>query len=168
MIAEIKKTVRTRLRSASHSFGRCRGGAIAVELAFVAPIGIVLLMGVLEVSRAISHKMMLQAAARAGTNFGLIKPPKQGDLSPVTNAVRAGLPSHWQVTGDSASAQVTTAIQCQCEQSGAIACGTPCGAGERNQSFLRVDVTKQYVPLIKLPYWLPPVTLKNTSMVRLQ
>ena len=167
-MADTQPALRSRFRTAARSFGWCRRGAIAVELAFVAPVGIVLLMGVMEVSRAISHKMMLQAAARAGTNFGLIKPPKQGDLIPVTDAVRAGLPSHWQATGDSASAQITTAIQCQCEQTGAIACGAPCGAGERNQSFLRIDVSKQYVPLIKLPYWLPPVTLKNTSMVRLQ
>ena len=67
-MADTQPALRSRFRTAARSFGWCRRGAIAVELAFVAPVGIVLLMGVMEVSRAISHKMMLQAAARAGTN----------------------------------------------------------------------------------------------------
>lgn len=144
----------------------CSRAAIAIEFALVVPMAVVLLLGATEASRAISQTLALQSAARAGLNFGLIKPPIQGNLDPVVAAVRANLPADWN-TSDVSAASVSASVQCECEFTGAVACGGTCAAGERTQTFLKISVSKPYVPLLKVG-WMPAFKLANTSTMRLQ
>ncbi len=90
------------------AFARAECGAMAVEFGFIAPVVIALLLGVVEVSQAISDQLQVQAAARVGANFGLTKPPVQGNVQPVINSVRAALPADWL---DSANA--TQSCRCR-------------------------------------------------------
>jgi hypothetical protein len=144
----------------------CSRAAIAIEFALVVPIAVVLLLGTTEASRAISQTLVLQSAARAGLNFGLIKPPIQGNLDPVVAAVRANLPADWN-TNDASAASVSASMQCECEFTGAISCGGSCAVGERTETFLKISIAKPYAPLLKVG-WMPAFNLTSSSTMRLQ
>jgi Flp pilus assembly protein TadG len=143
-----------------------RDGAIAVEFGLIAPVLLVMLLGLVETSSAISTSISVQGAARAGTHFGLTKPPVQGDLAPVIAATRAAMPSGW-TSGDDA-AKVSASLVCECEVTGSIACGNACNANEKSLTYLKVDVSKAYTPIVKLHYFTSNYTIKNSSQVRLQ
>ena len=150
------------------AFGRSETGTMAVEFGFIAPVVIGLLLGVVEISQAISSQLQVQAAARVGSNFGLAKPPVQGNVQPVIDSVRAALPAEWIDSANAEKAVVAATILCECEVSGPAQCGAPCGAGERSQTYLRVDVTKPYTPMLQIRYLPLSFTLRDTSLVRLQ
>jgi Flp pilus assembly protein TadG len=149
-------------------FVGARDGAIAVEFGLIAPVMLVMLLGLVEVSSAISTSLSVQGAARAGTHFGLTKPPVQGDLGPVIAATRAAMPADWSSGGSSSGAQVSASLVCECEVTGPIACGKACNANEKSLTYLKVDVSKAYTPIVKLHYFASNHTFKNSSQVRLQ
>ena len=149
-------------------FARAEDGVMAVEFGFIAPVVIALLLGVVEISQAISSQLQVQAAARVGSNFGLAKPPVQGNVQPVIDAVRATLPPEWIATANADKAVIAATVTCECEVSGPAQCGVPCGQGERSQTYLRVDVTKPYAPMLQFRYMPMSFTLTDTSLVRLQ
>ena len=78
-------------------------GAIAVEFGLIFPVILVMLLGIVEASAAISANLQVQGAARTGAHFGLVKPPVQGDMSPIISATRAALPAGW-VSGNTDTA----------------------------------------------------------------
>lgn len=160
--------MRARPGSSTSNFVECSRGAIAVEFGFIAPVILVMLLGIVEVALALSNNMAVQAGARAGTHFGLIKPPVQGDMAPVTAAVKAALPSEWTSAGAQDAAQINATLTCECEVSGPIACTAPCGQGEKMQTYLKVDVSKVYTPLVTLRYFATNFEFKNSSQVRLK
>lgn len=157
-----------RLLSSIARAGRETRGAIAVELGIIMPVLLLLCLGLAEGSRAISHQLTIQAAARAGTAYGVVKPPVEGNTDAITGAAKAVLPDYWNTAAADDKASVTASLICQCEVSGAIQCGGTCASGERLQSFIQVDVRKRYVPLFGGPSWFPAMTLSDTSVVRLQ
>ena len=147
---------------------RSESGAIAVEFGFVFPLVLVILLGIVEASAAISANLSVQGAARTGAHFGLVKPPVQGDMAPVISATRAALPADWVSAGAANPAKIAANIACECELTGPVACGVPCSAGEQSLSYLKVDVSKVYTPLVALRYFSPSFEFKNSSQVRLK
>lgn len=141
------------------------GGTIAVEFGMIAPIVLVMLLGVIEVSSAISQNLAVQASARAGTDFGLTKPPVQGDMQPIVGAVKAAMPAGWAADGSKPNVKAT--LVCECEVSGPVACGGQCGQDERMQTYLKVDVTKNYTPIVNFRFFSTSVVFSNTSQIRL-
>jgi hypothetical protein len=156
-----------RIRNTLRFFGS-HEGTIAVEFGLIAPVLLVMLLGLVEVSSAISTSLSVQGAARAGTHFGLTKPPVQGDLAPVIAATRAALPAEWTGSGATDAAEVSASLVCECEVTGAIACGIACSKGEKSLTYLKVDVSKVYTPIVKLHYFTNKYAFKNSSQVRLQ
>ncbi len=167
MGAAFKQCIR-RFRDWCCPIASANNGAMAVEFGFIAPVVIGLLLGIVEISQAISSQLQVQAAARVGSNFGLTKPPVQGNVQPVIDSVRAALPAEWLDAANTDKAVVAASILCECEVSGPAQCGAPCGAGERSQTYLRVDVTKPYTPMVQIRYLPLSFTLRDTSLVRLQ
>lgn len=145
----------------------CGKGTIAVEFGLIAPVMLVLLLGVLEVSSAISSSLAVQGAARTGSQYGLTRPPIQGDVSGIIAATRAALPQSW-ASDDAASTKVNATVACECEVTGAIACGGTCAAGEQMMSYLKVDVARIYKPIVALRYFSTGYEFKNSSQVRLK
>lgn len=150
------------------SFRRDGSGTIAVEFAYMMPVFMVVMLCLGEVALAISDQMSVQAAARAGTHYGLQKPPLQGNVAPVIAAVEAAMPSRW-ISGDGGGKPIiAAAVLCECELTGPVQCGSACAKGERSQSFLKVDVTKVHKSILSFQGLKASLSLKNTSMVRLQ
>lgn len=158
----------SRAARAGRRFQAADNGTIAVEFGLVAPVVLVLLLGVVESSLAISDNLSVQAAARAGTHFGLTKPPLQGDMSSVIASARAAMPTDWAVPNGTNSAVVIASLKCECEITGPAVCGMPCGLGEASQTYLRVEVSKTYKPLLSSRYFSPSFQFKNASLVRLK
>ena len=156
------------LRLRGRAFLRNRSGTIAVEFAYMMPVFLVTLMCLGEVALAISDQMSVQAAARAGTHYGLQKPPAQGDVAPVIAAVEAAMPARWISGDDGGKPVIAAAVLCECEFTGPVQCGSACAKGERSQSFLKVDVTKVHKSILSFQGLKAQLSLKNTSMVRLQ
>lgn len=152
-------------RIPAFGFYRAQDGSIAVEFGYMLPVLLLLALTVGEAAMAISEQMSVQSAARAGTHFGLEKPPVQGDMQPIINSVKAAMPAGW--SGEE-QPTITAKIVCECEFTGPVQCGASCGKDERTQSFLQVDVTKRHSTMFSFQGWKPSVTLKNTSIVRLQ
>lgn len=146
-------------------FSGASDGAIAVEFGMIAPVILVMLLGVIEVASAISQNLAVQASARAGTDFGLTKPPLQGDMQPVVNAVKAAMPPEW--TSDGSNPTVNASLACECEVSGPVACGGQCGQNERMQTYLKVDVSRSYTPIVTFRFFTTSFRFSNSSQVRL-
>jgi hypothetical protein len=148
-------------------FVNAQSGSIAVEFGYLLPVVLVILLGLVEVAFAISNQLMVQGAARAGTQLGMSKPPVQGDVQPIVASVRAALPPSWVANESEDVADIQAEVICECEYTGNVACGQPCGSGERSQSFLRVNVSKRHYSLVKFRNWTPSIVLSNSSVVRL-
>lgn len=155
-------------RGILRAFADLESGAIAVEFGYLLPVLLVLILAAGEVGFAISDQLTVQAAARAGTHYGLKMPPSAGNLGPVINSVKAALPGSWQTANAVNKPVVAASIECECEFTGPIQCGLSCAKGERSQSYLKVDVSKVHASVISLRGWKPRLTLKNSSRVRLQ
>lgn len=152
----------------SRRFTSDQRGAVAVEFGFIFPLLITMLLGMIEVSQAISAHLAVQSAARTGAHFGLVKPPVQGDVAPIIAATKAAMPSNWTGSGATDPAEISASVYCECELTGPAACGTACAAGEKSLSYLKVDVAKTYTPLVQLRYFAPTFQFKNSSQVRLK
>ena len=70
--------------------GRERGGAAIVEMAFVLPIFIVLVLGQIESSRLGMVAQLLNTAAREGCRVAVINGKTQGDVQARVDAVLSG------------------------------------------------------------------------------
>lgn len=143
-------------------------GSIAVEFGVLLPVILAIMLGLVEIAMAVSDQLTVQGAARAGTQYGMQSPPKNGDVEPVIASVKAALPADWTAEGASDPAEISASVACECELTGSIACGDPCASGERKQSFLRVDVSKRHQTIVNFYDWSPNIVLSNTSQVRLQ
>lgn len=148
-------------------FDRASDGAIAVEFGMIAPIILVMLLGVIEVSSALSQNLAVQQAARAGTDYGMTRPPLQGDMAPIVKAVKAAMPPEWVSAGTQGDPSINATLVCECEVSGPIACGNQCAANEKKQTYLKVDVSKNYTPIVTFRFFNSSFNFSNTSQVRL-
>lgn len=63
-----------RLAGAVRSLWRCRGGATAVEFAFVGPIFLIMVLGIVEMGRAMWIKNTLQFAVEETTRYAMVNP----------------------------------------------------------------------------------------------
>lgn len=157
-----------KLAGALRQCAKSRDGVIAVEFGLIAPIILALVLGVVEVSRAIENYLSIQTATRAGTHFALSKPPVQGDMSRIVSSVRAALPPDWVSAADGSAPKITASMVCECDVTGPAACGAPCGVGEKQQTYIKVEVQKIYTPLVSFRYFSPSYQLKTASVVRLK
>lgn len=161
----------TRFDRAGHTLRQFAGslhGTIAVEFAMMAPVVLVMALGIVEIAVATSNGLAVQSAARAGTHYGLTKPPLQGDMSQIIAAVKAAMPASWTANGAADAPVITANLVCECEQTGPVACGAPCAKDEASLTYLKVDVSKTYTPIVTLRYFTPSFQFQNSSQVRLK
>jgi Flp pilus assembly protein TadG len=114
-------------------------GTAAVEFGFIAPVAVVLLIGVVDLGLVANTMMQLRAAARAGAQYAVENPT---DTDGIEQAVlnSGALPS--------GGVTVTPAVTCECKNGTAITCGSPCADGNPQRVLVSVAVTRNFVPLI--------------------
>lgn len=136
-----------------------KDGAAAVEFALLAPLFIMLIMGIADFGVYVNQRMQLENLARAAVEYVV----KGGDEVNVrSDILEASLPT-------SELDQVTTEGQttCECSSSGtAGVCGTSCENGAYQRRFYSMSITRTYNPLFVYPGL--PQQISITGYARLQ
>lgn len=115
-------------------------GVAATEFALVAPVLVILALGVIDVGNAVSENFDLKAAARVGAEFAVAN---STDTAGIEAAVRSAN------NNDSDALSVTTTVFCECSFQSSITCGESCPGTEDTtpRQFVTVSVTDSYNPL---------------------
>ena len=153
---------------ALRAFAQARSGAMTVELGLIAPLLILLLVGVYEVSRIIDTQQVLQSAARIGASYAVIRPPVQGDVTGIRNAITRTLPGEMTSGQGVDAAQITSSLSCECSGGAPIACTGSCAAGQARQTYISVNVSWRHKLLFGLPALPSRLRMSATSIMRLQ
>lgn len=147
------------------SLARDRGGASAVEFALIAPVLLLMLMGLIDGSQYIVQSMQVRAAAQAGADFA-----QRHGFNPaaITAAVQGA--TSLPTSGANALAVSTPVQATQCLDSTgklAAATGPTCPAGGPAGTFVAVNVQKPFTPLMAWP-GLSFAQIRAQSTVRIQ
>lgn len=138
-----------------------RDGSTAVEFALLAPMLLLLLAGVVDVSRLISQTMQVRAAAQAGADWA----QRNGwDAAGVTTAVASA------TTLPSVAAAPAPSLVRACVSGGQITAtsATTCASGAPVGEFVSVGARAPFRGLVPWPGLVLPDTLSATAMVRVR
>jgi Flp pilus assembly protein TadG len=138
------------------SFLRDAKGASAVELAIVAPMLLILLLGLFEFGTAVNEKSKVVAAARAGAQLALTGTT---DTATITNAVTAAT----GLTPADLTVNITTF--CECQDGTSVQCDGTCPVGTV-RTFISVDVSKPHEINMNVPGIDGTITLSSSATVR--
>jgi Flp pilus assembly protein TadG len=91
-----------RRRSAPARSGPGRAGAAAVEFAVVGSVFVILVLGIIEIGRALMVEHLLTNAAREGARLGVVEGKSTSDITTATYAALSGM----GISGDVATVEV--------------------------------------------------------------
>ena len=122
------------------------GGASIIELALVAPILATLLVGMVDLSRAYSHKLMLEQAAQRA-----IEKVQQYQSTTSTYgtlqteaAAAAGVPA----------TNVAIDYWLECDGTRAASYNSVCASGQTYGRWVQVDITGTFTPIFRVRRWM--------------
>jgi len=155
---------------------KLQSGQALVELAFLLPALILLLLGVIEIGRYAYISILVGNAARAGTAYGAQSLVTSADTTGITAAAVADFNNNGQ---DPTTLQVPAANQvttCGCDSSGSIvtancdpqinpSAGT-CTGGAHWVVTLAVTASGTFSSLFSYPGIPSPLTISRTSSMR--
>ncbi|HWY14624.1 MAG TPA: TadE/TadG family type IV pilus assembly protein [Rhizomicrobium sp.] len=158
---------RSPLRFFAHNVLRDNRGSPAIEFGLLAPILMLLLLGVVDFGRAYWDQVQVTAAAQAGAGYAV----KSGfDATSIANAVTSGGPAAIQ-----ASPAPTESCGCPNATSGITsASGTPpnctgiCASGGSPGTYVTVNSQVSFTTLFPWPGLPRPTPLTSTTTVRIQ
>lgn len=117
---------------------RCRKGLAAIEFALVAPITVLLLVGVMDLGNALQQKQRLSAAAQAGAAYALTFPADSAGIQAAINRMLSG----WSGVTVTVPAPV-----CECPgTAGTVDCDTVCPTGR--QSYVSITLSRPFTPML--------------------
>ena len=169
-------------RMLRYAMPRCRrltrlcggeAGLAAIELAILAPVLGVVLIGAIDYGTVFTRQSELANAVRAGTQFATIKRPSLNDPNPTAetyNAVVSALPANYSGTAPDVQ------LFCECpDGSGgpsctAIDCGVDAGGNPIDEFFFISISVQENIPLIlKYPGVFPnPYPATEAATMRLR
>lgn len=135
-----------------------RSGNVAVEFALIAPVALLMLIGITDYGMAIYDRMQLSSAVRAGVQYAM---HHSANPDTVEQVVMSAL------TIDHAAVTVTAAQVCECPGGAATECDSACPDGAR-RTFIRIDAVQQHDALFDYPGISNPTTLQAQAFVRIQ
>jgi len=138
----------------SSAFRRNDAGASAVEFALIAPVMLVMLMGLLDYAVAVFHRTELESAARAGAQYALVD---GFDATTITTAVEAS------TNLDTNFLTVTVTESCECPEDSppTVSCSDTCGVGSMTR-YANIDLSYTHTW-----FFLPgTTTLTGESIIR--
>lgn len=140
---------------------RAGRGQALVEMAFVAPLLILLVIGAIDFGRYLFQGIEVGNAARAGVQYGA--------QNAVTSMNAAGMATAAQNDAhDIGPLAVTASYYCTCDGSPGteyVSCsGMPaCAAGDHVDLYVKVLASETFTPLIAYPGMPNPVTIARTA-----
>ena len=145
---------------------RTERGVAAVELALIAPVIAIIILGVVDYGRVFTRTTTLANAAKAGTQFAMISRPQQGDLSAILTATQTALPD------DFAGTTPDVQLRCECPPVGSglqdcAAAEASCGVGTPS-IYVQITIQETYATLFDYQFIPPTVDLTEQSIMRLR
>jgi Flp pilus assembly protein TadG len=138
-------------------FIRARGAQSIVEMALLAPVFIVLVVGMVDVGRYAQFKIILGNSARAGAEYGSLNSATAFDASGMQTAAKNDAPTLSSLT-------VTPTYYCTCSDGTTTSC-TPTACSS-NHRILNVSVTAsaKFTPLFKYPFVGGSIVVTRTAI----
>jgi Flp pilus assembly pilin Flp len=137
-------------------------GSAAIEFGLIAPVLLILLIGLVELGFAVHQAMQVQAAAEAGAIYaGRYGWDQSGIASAVEHATGA----------DNVTADPAPTLFCGCPDAGGVAaaaCDVQCPDGNWPGRYARISASMPHVPILTglgLPI---PAVLTGHAVVRVQ
>jgi Flp pilus assembly protein TadG len=135
-----------------------RGQAIA-ELAVIAPLLILLLIGLVEVGRFADLSIMVGNAARAGVQYGAQNLVTAADTTGMQNAATADAQNVAGITA-------TASSFCKCADGSASTCQpTDCSANHR-LTYVTVTTSGTFTSLVHFAKIQPSITIGSSATMR--
>jgi Flp pilus assembly protein TadG len=129
-------------------------GASIVELAVIMTAMLLMVLGVIDLGRALYIKAEVANAARAGALYGA-----QGAIAATDTGGIAYAINHESADLNGSITNITTNYACQCLGGGTVTCGTgTCPAGTPLIGWLTVKCQVVYHPWLSIPYFNLPVS----------
>lgn len=138
---------------------RSEGGQSIIELALVTPVFLLMLAGVVDLSRWVYAGMEVASAARAAVQYGSLNRITAADSTGMTHAAQNDTP-------DVLGLAVTPTLYCQC--SNVLGTNVTCALASctRLVLFLQVDTSAVYKPVLHYPFIGSSVTVKAKAVMR--
>lgn len=141
----------------------CERGNSFIELAFIAPLLVMLLLGMVDISRAVSAKMQvvqlsqrsIERVQRSGFVYANL-PTLEAEIEVAGGTGTAATASAWLECGSSTTKLSFTST---------------CSTGQPYARFVAISVTRPFTPIFVPGYFLSSggtVTLEGSSGVRIQ
>lgn len=112
-------------------FRNCEKGTSAIEFGLLAPILLIMLLGLIDFGFAWIKKMELSSAARAGAQYALL----EGYDSTTVQSVVTNATNLTDITFD------TLTTYCQCEDGTSVTCGDTCTDGSSNRKWVTITIS---------------------------
>ena len=137
-------------------------GVAAIELAVIAPVLALMLVGMVDLGIGIYRKMQVQNAVQAGAQFAVLY-GFNADL--IAKAVLSATPAQ----GLTASPPPSKSCGCPTTTSVTPAtCGSPCSGGSVARTYVKVFAQNTYTTLLPYPLFPRSFTFTAQAMVKLQ
>ena len=161
-MASSRDIFRTHLRTCLRRLGalpREARGANSVEMALIAPVLLILLVGGIDLGGVIQELSRTTSAARAGAFYGA------RDIANTTNTAAIVQAARDDANDAQNKLAITATRSCECAGGGAVSCGDTCG-GQPPRMYVTVQVQSQHESLIPYPFLPESWTLKRSVSVR--
>lgn len=133
-------------------------GVASVEMALMLPVLVLLLLGVIDVSRAAFIGIKVINAASTGALYGAQGPAFAVDTSAIGQAAQDDA----SISGMS----VSSSVFCECSDGSASTCSAGDCSSSRMMSFVQVDTSASWTPMFSYPGIPSSVALKGHSVVQ--
>jgi Flp pilus assembly protein TadG len=141
------------------ALGRADGGSAIAEMAVIAPLIMLLLLGLVEVGRYAQFSIVVGNAARAGVQYGA---QNLGTADDTTGMQSAALTDAQNVAGLSA----TTSQFCRCSDGTSSTCQQSDCATSHRLVYVQVDVTGTFESLLHVPGIPGSQTITSRAVMR--
>lgn len=142
-----------------HRFARATEGAVAVEFVLMAPILMVMLVGLIDFGAAVSRQMQMSSAVHTGAQLAVARPPGSGDLDGIRAATRLAAPDD---RGGTQNIDVT--LFCEELDGTVVACDAAPVVGRA--TYVRVRLTEFWRFTFPYPGFGDGITLSADQTVR--
>jgi len=148
--------------AAPASPGRLTGaGSVAAEFALVAPLVILIAVGIADFGMLAARSAALVATTRIGAEFARVHPLDTSGIQSSMHSAMSFAPA--------LSFPASFTHTCECDDGTPIACSESCatlGRASPNRMFISITASQAFTPL--LPWPGVPATLTSTAQVRMR
>ncbi len=135
-----------------------RSGNATVEFALLAPLLMLLVVGLADFGLAVHDRMRLASAVRAGLQYAIHHSANPAQIEQAVLGAVGPL---------AASTTVSVAEGCECPDGTAVECDDTCPAGRR-RAFVHVRAEQAHAVLLPWPGIETPAVLRAAASVRIQ